>query len=73
MFSSKQTPPPSPPPAPEPNDVLEVRFKLSGDTLTKLIVLVLSLALGSAGVGYLQTQSNPAPTSAPAITTETSP
>ena len=66
MFLTKQSQPPSPPPAPEPiqepNNLIEFRFKLSGEALTKLISLALSIALGSAGVwGYLQSQTTSTP------------
>ena len=70
MFLTKQTPPPSA--APEPEDVLEVRFKLSGSTLTKLISLVLSIALGSGIWGYLQAQPA-SPTGDTSNTTEIAP
>ena len=84
MPSTKQTLAPSSPHVPELNDVLEIRFKLSGDSLsklmsltlslTKLISLALSLALGSAGMwGYLQSRSTSTPTNSPGITTEISP
>ena len=66
MFLTKKDPepstPPAPEPTPEPNNLIEFRFKLSGDPLTKLLSLALSIALGSAGVwGYLQSQTTSTP------------
>lgn len=73
MFSTKKVPAPAPPPEPrpEPSNLIEFRFKLSGDSLTKLISLALSIALGSAGVwGYLQSQTTSAPLDSLPATTE---
>ena len=78
MFLTKHAPPPSPAPppepTPEPSNLIEFRFKLSGDTLTKLLSLALSIALGSAGVlGYLQSQTPSVPIDSSPTTTGVDP